>query len=290
MQAVSSSVETRLEIQKLNALPALSIAASRFLEAIQDPDIEIRELGAIIEQDPALLARLVGLANSAYFGYPERVYTAEDAILKVLGLNTAKSLALSMVLSGPFRATHCPGFNLGAYWESAMLTASLARDLARHVVAGPAPTPGAAYLSGLIHSLGLLALVYLYPEVMNELFRTRMDEPQSLLIADEVALVGASHQEVGGWLGRKWHLPPHVIAVLEHHLEFSYRGDHWPLVRLVGAAARWTARIPLDDRVLAEPPALDGLGIPAHRIEAAIGKLLEGRDQIREMASLLSIA
>ena len=117
----ADSNEARLAVQKLHELPAMSQNAQKFLDAVQNPDIELSELAAIIEQDPALMARIIGVANSAYFAYPEPIITAEEAIIQVLGLDTTKSLALSIILSGPFDATRCRGFHLQHFWLESIL-------------------------------------------------------------------------------------------------------------------------------------------------------------------------
>ncbi|HKJ75631.1 MAG TPA: HDOD domain-containing protein, partial [Gammaproteobacteria bacterium] len=127
--AVRDTTETRIEVLKLNELPAVPAVAHQFIQAVEDPDIEVRQLAAIIERDPALTARIIGLANAAYFGVSEEVTSVEHAIFKVLGINTAKSLALSIVLSGPLQAGRCPGFDLERYWSSAVLAATAAQRL-----------------------------------------------------------------------------------------------------------------------------------------------------------------
>jgi len=288
VQGSHSATETRLEIQKLNTLPPISLVAQELLAAISDSDLDLRHIASIIEQDPALLARIIGLANSAYFGYPERVTTAEDAIFKVLGLNTARNLALSMVLSGPFNTAQCPAFRLDEYWTTAMVTAALAQRLARHVTAEPRPHGGDAYLAGLLHSLGLLALVHLYPADMAGVFNPVKADAELPLAAREVRLLGADHLQVGGWLARKWHLPAFVVAVIENFDQTGYRGQHFPLVQLIGFCVRWAgarqdvgATVSLDE--------LTVLGIAAADAEQALSETLRRREEIVALAKILAI-
>ena len=238
----ADSNEARLAVQKLHELPAMSQNAQKFLDAVQNPDIELSELAAIIEQDPALLARIIGVANSAYFAYPEPIITAEEAIIQVLGLDTTKSLTLSIILSGPFDATRCRGFHLQHFWLESIFTATLAQSLVPLLGGEKAPRPGEAYLAGLLHRIGLLAMVHLYPERVSEVIEQCQQscDPaarQSL----EQGQLRIDHAEVGGWLARKWHLPEMVVTVMEHYSDVGYRRDHWRLVQLVGFSARWAA-------------------------------------------------
>jgi HD-like signal output (HDOD) protein len=234
--------ETRLAVQKLHELPAMSMSAQKFLNAVQNPKIEISELAGIIEQDPALLARIIGVANSAYFAYPEPITTAEQAIIQVLGLDTTKSLALSIILSGPFDATRCRGFHLEQFWLESVFTATLAQSLVPLLGSNARPLTGMAYLAGLLHRIGLLAMVHLFPERVSEVIEACQKNcaPASRQQLEQGRLQ-MDHAEVGGWLARKWHLPEEVVLVMERYSDINFRGDHWQLVQLVGFAAHWAA-------------------------------------------------
>lgn len=287
MQASRSAIETRLQIQKLNTLPPMSLVAQELLAAMSDSRLDVRHIAAIIERDPALLARIIGLANSAYYGYPERVTTAEDAIFHVLGLNTARNLALSMVLSGPFQTSHCPLFHLDEYWTNAMVAAALTQRLARCASSNLRPDASHAYLAGLLHSLGILALVHLYPVEMAEVFRLGEEEDCATLAQREAALVGADHLQVGGWLARKWHLPQFVVTVIEKHDDPEYRGEFQALSQLVGFSMRWLERQQRDDDDI-DLGTLVVLGIEASEAEKALDEMVEQKIAIAELAKVMA--
>ena len=288
MSADLNPTETRLEVQKLNQLPAMSLVVHQFLQALEDDDVEVRQLAQIIEKDPALTARIIGLANAAYFGLTERVTSVEEAIFKVLGLNTAKSLALSIVLAGPFDARHCPGFKLSRYWAQAMCTAMLAQRLAPLVRAEPRPATAEAYLCGLLHDLGLLALVHIYPDEMAQVFATSAQPPKPPLSELEHEALGANHHQVGGWLARKWHLPGNVVTVIEQHVDGTYDGPGWASVALIGFCSKWAVRF-LDgeqDQVsLAIPEAL---GMDAERAACVLEEMRVREEEVLTMAQILS--
>lgn len=287
MQVSHSAIEMRLQIQKLNTLPPMSLIAQELLVAMGDNNLDVRHIAAIIERDPALLARIIGLANSAYYGYPERVSTAEEAIFHVLGLNTARNLALSMMLSGTFQTRHCPEFHPDEYWTNAMVAAVLAQRLAPYVSVEPRPNPGDAYLAGLLHSLGILAMVHLYPTEMAQVFLPDGEASAMTLAQRETALLGADHLEVGSWLARKWHLPQFVVTVIEKHNDPDYRGEHQLLARLVGFCVQWLARQKTGegDTDLA---TLGALGIAAADAEMALGEMLAQQAAIVELAKVMS--
>ena len=287
MQASHSAIEMRLQIQKLNTLPPMSMVAQELLAALGDNNLDVRHIAAIIERDPALLARIIGLANSAYYGYTERVTTAEDAIFHVLGLNTARNLALSVVLSGPFQTAHCREFRLDEYWTNAMVTAALAQRLAPYVSTEPAPNAGNAYLAGLLHSLGELALVHLYPTEMATIFRQADEDDGMTLTQRETALLGADHLQVGGWLARKWHLPQFVVTVIEKHEDTDYRGEHRALAHLVGFCVHWLDRQNRNEDEV-DLGSLAVLGIASCDAEKALDEMLGQKAAVAELAKVMS--
>ncbi len=289
MRNDKGSVETRLEIQKLNELPPLSPVVNQFMRAVQNEDIGLGELAHIIEQDPALLARIIGLANSAYFGSPERITSAEEAIIKVLGLNTTKSIALGIVLSGPFDASRCPNFDAERYWLSAVFCASLCQRLAPLIRSTDAPSPSEGYLGGLIYNLGLLALVHLYPNEMGGAFAGLGENMESLhLVSLEQDALGVDHLEVGGWLGRRWHLPEAVVEVMENRLRSDYQGQYRSLVRLVAYGASLAKHVVFQVGERPDVALLEPLGLKPQRAEELIEQQIGRMDELRELARIMA--
>lgn len=280
--------DARLEIQKLHELPPLPAFAAEFLRVVDDPGVEVRQLAHLIEQDPALLARIIGLANSAYFGLRHPVTDAEEAIFKVLGIATTKSLALGIVLSGPFDASRTPGFGLERYWFISVAAASLAQRLADALPEKTRPAPGAAYLCGLLHGIGKLALVHLYPAAMEQVF-THPEFDEQSVTALERKVLGVDHLQVGGWLARKWHLPPQVVAAIEHHENADYKGGHATEARLTGVSVELASRLEAGEQELQSfTRSAPGLSIAPARMEALIAEAIEDRDDLAAMAELLA--
>lgn len=284
-------LETRLEVQKLKSLPAMSLVVNQFLEACADRDIAMTRLAQIIEKDPSLLARIIGVANSAFYSPAEPVATAEEAIFQVLGVDMARNLALGIILSGPFTVDKCPNFPLGRFWLESVLTATLAHDLAAYIAAEKKCSPGDAYLAGLLHSFGLLVLVHLYPDEMNRIIGESRNCCGSLeLVAAEQEVLQTNHLEVGAWLGRKWHLPEKIVVVMEQFLNSSYRGDVQPLVPLISFSTRWASSKVFDD---SEKESLDiaellPLGIDEVHATKVLAKVEAQLDSLRALAHQFS--
>ncbi|NEV62428.1 HDOD domain-containing protein [Thiorhodococcus minor] len=236
--ALVGDIAARARIQRLSSLPPLPRRSQELLRLLTDPELNILELVALIEQTPALAGRILGVATSPFFRSPVPVRGISDAIIRLLGLNLVRDLSLSLILSQPFDARRCPGFDPMRYWKHAMMTATFAHALAPSVQAADAPSPSEAYLGGLLHSLGLLALVHVAPDAMGLVFRELAAGSKRRLSEVERTLAGMDHVEAGVELARVWRLPAAVGAVMAHHRDASYRGDHWLVVATITLADR----------------------------------------------------
>lgn len=225
-------------------LPPLSVTATRLLQAVSDDDIDLKELAGIIEQDPGLAARIIGLANSAYFSQPAPVYSVEDAIIRVLGLNMVKSLALGITMAGVFDVERCPGFDLAGYWYEALAAAQLLQLLMLTLPANERPDPNALYLVGLFHNLGTLLLVHLVPDLYADVLRQRLPAGSPDLLAAERERLGVNHLEAGAWLARKWHLPEFVRELMASLGRDGDGGGRFAAEqKLLKAALEWVVKV-----------------------------------------------
>ncbi len=210
---VSNEKNLFISMKKLNELPPLSNAARKILEIIYNPDIDISVFVNVVKQDPVLLGKLIGLANSAYYGR-RNVSSAERAIIDILGLKTAKNIALGVVLSGIFDTRQCPNFKVENYWLNSLLSARLAREFAVYITD---IEPDEAYLCAMLYEIGQMALAFLYPDVMNRI----LAEEQTQMIARECENFGRNHYSISAELLEKWYLPEIVVQVLAESAEIE---------------------------------------------------------------------
>lgn len=232
----------RLDVTKLNSLPAVSPVLEQLLAAIGDEEISIESFARLIEQDPVLLGRVIGLANAAYFGQPEPVTSVEEAIFKSLGLRLARSLSLSIALAGPFQVLRpVPGFDLQRFWLEAILTASMTQALSPLVKTSPRPNEDESYLAGMLHNFGLLPLLHLYPEQVAEAYQRCEADPALSHNQALREICGTDPCEVGAWLAERWHIPANIVTVIRQLDDYGYKGEHSTLVLLIHATADWAA-------------------------------------------------
>jgi HD-like signal output (HDOD) protein len=284
--------QAQQQVLKLQYLPPLSATATRLLTLLSEEDLALNKLAAAINQDPGLIARILGLANSAYFGQQSPVLRVEDAIIRVLGLNMVKSLAFSIAVSGAFDISACNHFDIKQYWLESLSTAILARQLCSQSTTAEPPDPDAVYLAGLLMKIGVLALVHLFPEGYDKvLIEKRQQGSAADILRLETALLGIDHRQAGAWLADRWHLPEVVVSAIAQDKQ-SAQSLYANEVTLVGAVCCW-----LNESVEQEAsqPALDCsaellscCGLSADAIAAVKGGFIDDEEEIKVIANMLA--
>ena len=286
-----------ISMEKLNELPPLSNAARKILEIIYNPDIDISVFVDVVEQDPVLLGKLIGLANSSYYGH-RKISSAERAIIDILGLRTAKNIALGVVLSGIFDTRQCPNFKVGDYWLNSLLSSRLGREFAVYVTDIQRDE---VYLCAMLYEIGQMALAFLYPQVMNRI----LAEEQALRMVRELQNFGRNHYSISAELLEKWNLPEIVVQVLSESavIESSEDKTEYQTVELskmtqlillcntlssaILSKENQMESIAEQDDTLPEPLP-DFLQPVKTELEAILRKTASNLDDYQEMAQLLS--
>ena len=238
MSTALTSTSIRLEIQKIKDLPPLPVIAQQLLGAINNDDTSIDEIARIIQSDPILTSRILGLANSAFFGFRRSLYNLTEAIVNVLGLDMVRALGLTMVMGGVFDVSRCRQFDIVRHWSHAFMTAEVSMRLVSLAKTDSNMQENQMFLYGLLHNFGILILVNRFPQLMTDIFTIAKNHPDRRLIHTEQSLLDMDHHQAGSWLARKWQLPEDVSTVIEHHHYPDYRESFWQEAMLVGFASR----------------------------------------------------
>lgn len=290
MLAIDTS-HIRQEVQKLKGLPPLPVIAQQLLGAIDDERATIEDISDIIQRDPSLMARLLGLANSAFFSFGRKILTLQEAVIFVLGLDMVKSISLSMVMSGTFDVKRCKHFDVNRYWASSLLSAELAKQVAGLMGSADQAKQNQMYLLGLLHNLGILILVDRFPEVMDKVFKEALEDPSEALMYKMREMIDIDHHQAGSWLAHKWHLPEEVIHTIEHHYDIGYSGDHSQEVLLVGLCSRTVRNWLLGSDTLIpekEVTLIHKLGIEVSKFEGVAEKCYSKLEEVEALANEMS--
>lgn len=183
-------------------IPSLPEAAANLVMLCRDEHVSANELVRVIELDPALAAKVLGVANSSYFGQQHRVCTLTRAAV-VLGNDYLKAVALGFFVGTGWQHLDCPGFNIRQFWRDCILRACLAGQIA---TASEYRHRELAFLVGLIEDIGSLILATHFGEPYIELLDSHgRDFAKRRPI--ERAKFGTDHAYVTGALAQRWGFP-----------------------------------------------------------------------------------
>ncbi len=277
--------ELQRRLFRLQEIAPPSAMAREILDVVIDEQADLEHVAATIEKYPELAARILRCANSAYYGQRGNIYSVAEAIIRVLGLSITKALVLSLALKSSFRTRNCPGFKAERYWFFSVLTASLARSLAPLMQAEQHPDLGAAYTAGLLHNIGLLALVDLFPQQMTTVFAEPDGDAEQALMR---SLLGMDAQQAGAVLCRCWGLPEPLVQAIAYCRDSEHPGDDNPLLSLLKVSVVVADRLFQGDGVLDLHDELHGGQLDPTDVEAAVAQIAERIEDLRGMAQLLA--
>jgi HD-like signal output (HDOD) protein len=222
---MSSVIAT--SIRNIRKIPAPPEQFGEILQIIGDDQANLMLLVDLIELSPTITARLLQVANSAFFGQRNPIDNVREAVIRVLGLSLTRSLTLAFFLTDRLNTKNVPNFDPRRHWFNAIVTAKLAHEM------GPSLRPkielSAIYTTGLLHNIGLLALVQSFPKQMNELLKK-----DNIPLAQKTQqLFRTDHYQAGALLVKSWKLPKNISEPIALLRNIHYTGKNAQVAHLI---------------------------------------------------------
>ncbi len=229
MTSSSSHLIRTMEIKNLPTLPHILL---RVLDMCNHDDASLGAIAEIISRDAALSSKVIGASNTALYNRQNK-YTSFDQNLALLGLDMVKTIVISSSFYQVFNnLSITPGFDLKSFWGKSLMSAVLAKSIAREIAY---PHPEEAYLTGLMLNIGQLVLWSNFPKQYSALLNDNIDESE--LLAQEEAKLGHNHCEVGSSLVMTWNLNSFIAdAVLYYRSPQDKIADAHPLIQIAFVA------------------------------------------------------
>ncbi len=201
----------RLIVKELN-LPSPPAIAVKILNAVQNDEVSLAELGEIISTDPALTAKMLKVANSGIFACNGEISNINRAIA-VLGTNTIKSISLSFVIAAEFVGNKNTGFDYDNFWRCSVM-AAISAELLSKVLHYKNDD---IFVTTLLRDIGMLVISLTKGEEYNALLKEAHAGDANLLELEKKKY-GFDHQLVSYALLTDWNIPESVTEpILYHH-------------------------------------------------------------------------
>ena len=209
-------------LQQLDQLPPLPAVATRVLQVASSDASNVKDVVRIIEADPAIAARILQLVHRADSGIAGNVTDLQRAIT-LLGFDTVRCAILAISVLSTFR----PGqpnpdekFSRTEFWKHCIGVACccelLAIELGKNWGKSAGVEPSEAFLAGLLHDMGKIALDATLPKSYAKVIETA-DLLRGNIADVERSVVGVDHMVVGKRLAERWQLPATLRDVIWLH-------------------------------------------------------------------------
>jgi len=195
-------------IDQPSKLPTIPKVGQQLIATFGDDDVAISDVAAQLALDPVLSARLLRLANSAFFHVSHTIGTVEAA-LQILGLVMARNLVIGTSVAAAFKTT--PGLDLRQFWRYNLYTACAARWLASRADVDA----DVVFTLGVMHGIGQLHMQTVMPDELVDLNR-QMSILDAGRAQRELEIFGFHYGDVSAELARVWKFPQPLVDALRH--------------------------------------------------------------------------
>jgi putative nucleotidyltransferase with HDIG domain len=275
-------------------LPAV---AMRIMDMVADPDTMAVDLEAVLQGDVSLVAAVLKLANSAFYGLRRQVISVRHALV-LLGKSEVQGLVLSRVMLQAFKVPEGrEKVLMVGVWKH-----SLECALAAECVAEQCGVENSMYfLGGMLHDIGKLVVIQKFLKESEALGHYGQFDGKNDLAA-ELELLGCGHNELGSQLLHRWMFPPQLVEMVHNHHSYDGLvacGHPSQILILANLLCRWTVVKDCEGKNEAQETALfalllrcgaDSKIIPDEKalaeMENAFRQRLEERADLLEMLKM----
>ena len=238
-----------LILRQIDSLPTLPAIAARLLSLTSSDESHAKQVIDLVGADPALSAKVLSLCRTADKGLAGQGLTIDRAVV-LLGFNAIRNAVLSVKVfeafgphaDRPEGATAIPddtkGFDRSAFWLHSLAVGVAAEQIARAHPDRLEFEPDEAFVCGLLHDVGKIALDFVLPKSFARVVELT-DLNQANIAEYERRVIGIDHHTAGKRLAQQWGLP-HMIAdcIWLHGSPFDTlpKLDHREMIGLISLA------------------------------------------------------
>ncbi|OQY19474.1 MAG: hypothetical protein B6I36_04115 [Desulfobacteraceae bacterium 4572_35.1] len=270
-------------IRKIKQLPVLNGVSQKIIRIISDDQIELGDVVDIISKSPAITARILRCANSAYFGQRAQISSVREAIIRVLGLKLTCSLSLAMALTGSFNTRQCSTFNPEQYWTTSITAAITAQELSSYIKHSDKLEPATAYTAGLLHTIGIMALTHIFPTEMATIFANNVESIQQ----QTQEKLGIDQHQTSTILANSWNLPESIVASMNYSNIDSSSDENSTLAAIVCLSSQIANSFYLHKNCDMQQLKFDKQTINAKHVDKVIAEITTQLEGLQEIAQLI---
>ncbi|MBW2090995.1 MAG: HDOD domain-containing protein [Deltaproteobacteria bacterium] len=269
-------------------LPTIPVVLSQIMHMTAAEDSSVKDLIKVLNQDQALTARILRVANSAYYGLREKATTIERAVV-ILGFDMVRSLAVGASFIHYFSPKNkYENFDLNSFWAHTTAVGVFAETIAQDLRSIDSSD---AFTAGILHDIGKLIMLIYFEEEFSRVLSKVAEERLDFFEA-EMSELGLSHATVAGILLRHWHIPEVLVWAIEHHHQPLKAEKEFNLavcLNLADFAARYI-QIGASGSPYLQPPSIDLLqkaSLTGRDFKETLKRLTRKKEDVFKLISAL---
>ncbi|MGE4159605.1 MAG: HDOD domain-containing protein, partial [Planctomycetota bacterium] len=214
-------VGTVADLQDLNRvkdLPAMPFIVSQVSEALRNEKLDARLLANIVEKDQAIVAQLLKIANSAFYGQRGQVKDISQSVV-VLGYTEVQNIVVTLALMKSFRFRHkVSGLSPLDFWAHSLGVGILGRQMAK--IIGQTNLSD-IFIGGVVHDFGKYIINLICPELYHGVM-AEVKEHRRPLEDVEREKLDTTHMSVGAQISGRWEFPSLVKNCMRLHHRINF--------------------------------------------------------------------
>jgi len=212
-------------IEKFKKIKTLPHIVARLVQLVNDEESTLQDFEEVIRLDPALVARLLTLVNSSYFGLTRKVDSISRAVA-LLGMKNLHNIAVTDAIQGLLRnIAGTAEFSPQQLWLHSAASSICCKMIAERIFTLNGDD---AYLCGILHDIGLIVEIETDQENFLKLIEQLGTDGPSLIELEQ-DLFNTDHCQIGYILAKEWRIPdPIAEAIRDHHLDSGPINPHSP--------------------------------------------------------------
>jgi HD-like signal output (HDOD) protein len=193
------------------SLPAMPKVVTEIQQEIHREDADMQKVARMINGEPALMAQIFKVVNSAYYGLPREIGQVQMAIA-FLGLNEVYRLVLALSVINTLNIRN-PA-EIKSFWFHSFYTAVCTKHLARKYE--PYLPYEELWAASMLHDIGKLVYLKFFPDHYKALSDLAATEGVLFCDAERQLSLPASAY-LGTLLCDHWRLPGEIRQACEFH-------------------------------------------------------------------------
>lgn len=203
-------------LKNVERLPMMPKIVTEIIRSIDNDNIAIDLLVHQISSDIGLSSSILKMANTHRFSMHGGIASVHDAVM-LIGFKHIRDMVCMAGLINNFPQNKSISFDYANFWRHSIGVGVCARVLSKHVLNKQLKlNPDVAFISGILHDIGELALIVAAPNEFNTTMEYRASHDCQIFEAEQVVL-GLDHAQIGAQLARKWEFPQAICDAIEKY-------------------------------------------------------------------------